>query len=222
VFRRGNAGARGGTAQDDQGAQSPGGPQATKTAETAGSRPAAEAAKGRPTPKRSEAERGRRQGITGTTASRSSGRGGRGGSAGGGAGRPTSKEDRLRRTEAMRRGEEWALSARDRGPVKALVRDYVDSRRRISEYYMYVMLVLVLLLFIRVPAVQHAAEPIVLVLIVFVIVDALLLRMSLKRLIAQRLPGESTRGMTIYAVFRALQIRRFRMPPPRVTPGTKV
>ncbi len=220
MFRRGNAGARGGTAQDDQGAQSPGGPQATQTAEeTARTRPAAEAAKGRPTPKRSEAERGRRQGITGTTTGRSSGRGA---SAGGGSGRPTSKEDRLRRNEAMRRGEEWALPARDRGPVKALVRDYVDSRRRISEYYMYVMLILVLLLFIRVPAIQHAAEPIVLVLIVFVIVDALLLRMSLKRLIAQRLPGQSIRGVTIYAVFRALQIRRFRMPPPRVTPGTKV
>ena len=220
MFRRGNAGARGGTAQDDQGAQSPGGPQATQTSEeTARTRPAAEAAKGRPTPKRSEAERGRRQGITGTTTGRSSGRGA---SAGGGSGRPTSKEDRLRRNEAMRRGEEWALPARDRGPVKALVRDYVDSRRRISEYYMYVMLVLVVLLFIRTPVIQHAAEPIVLVLIVFVIVDALLLRMSLKRLIAQRLPGQSIRGVTIYAVFRALQIRRFRMPPPRVTPGTKV
>jgi len=219
VFRRGNAGARGSTAQDDQGAQSPGGPQATKTTETARTRPTAEAAKGRPTPKRSEAERGRRQGITGTPAGRSSGRAS---SAGGGAGRATSKEDRLRRNEAMRRGEEWALPARDRGPVKALVRDYVDSRRRISEYYMYVMLILVLLLFIRVPAVQHAAEPIVLVLIVFVIVDALLLRMNLKRLIPQRLPGQSARGVTIYAVFRALQIRRFRMPPPRVTPGTKV
>lgn len=219
MFRRGNAGARGGTAQDDQGAQSPGGPQATKTAETARRRPAAEAAKGRPTPKRSEAERGRRQGITGTPAGRSSGRGG---SASGGAGRATSKEDRLRRNEAMRRGEEWALPARDRGPVKALVRDYVDSRRRISEYYMYVMLILVLLLFIRVPSVQHLAEPIVLLLIVFVIVDAWLLRMNLKRLIPQRLPGQSARGVTIYAIFRALQIRRFRMPPPRVTPGTKV
>ncbi len=221
MFRRGNAGAHGSTAQDDQGAQSPGGPQATETAEAARTRPAAEAAKGRPTPKRSEAERGRRQGITGTPAGRSSGRAS---SASRGAGRATSKskEDRLQRNEAMRRGEEWALPARDRGPVKALVRDYVDSRRRISEYYMYVMLILVLLLFIRVPAVQHAAEPIVLVLIVFVIVDALLLRMNLKRLIPQRLPGQSARGVTIYAVFRALQIRRFRMPPPRVTPGTKV
>ena len=74
MFRRGNAGAHGSTAQDDQGAQSPGGPQATETAEAARTRPAAEAAKGRPTPKRSEAERGRRQGITGTPAGRELGR----------------------------------------------------------------------------------------------------------------------------------------------------
>jgi len=85
-----------------------------------------------------------------------------------------------------------------------------------------VMLILVILLFIRVPSIQRLAEPVVLLLIVFVIVDAWLLRMNLKRLIPQRLPGQSARGVTIYAVFRALQIRRFRMPPPRVTPGTKV
>jgi len=55
-----------------------------------------------------------------------------------------------------------------------------------------------------------------------VIVDAFFLRNSLRKLIAQRLPGESTRGVTIYAVFRALQIRRFRVPPPRVGPSSKV
>ena len=42
----------------------------------------------------------------------------------------------------MQRGEQWAIPARDRGAVKALARDYVDSRRRISEYYMYGLLVL--------------------------------------------------------------------------------
>ena len=46
-------------------------------------------------------------------------------------------------------------------------------------------------------------------------------RRSLVKLVAQRLPGESTRGLTMYAVMRALQIRRFRMPAPRVQPGDK-
>ncbi len=222
MFRRGNDGARGGTAQDSRGAQSPGDPQTTDTGESGRARPAAEAAKGRPTPKRSEAERGRRQGITGTPARP----GARGGSARGGSGRSSggkeSREDRLRRTEAMRRGEEWALPTRDRGPVKALARDYVDSKRRISEYYMYVMIAVIIVLFVRAASVQLYAEPVALVLIVFVLVDAFFLRLGLKRLIEQRLPGKSVRGVALYAVFRALQIRRFRVPPPRVSPGAKV
>ena len=220
MFRRGNDGARGGTAQDSRGAQSPGDPQTTDTAESGRARPAAEAAKGRPTPKRSEAERGRRQGITGTPARP----GAKGGSArgSGGKGGKESREDRLRRNEAMRRGEDWALPARDRGPVKALARDYVDSKRRISEYYMYVMIAVIVVLFVRTASVQLYAEPVALVLIVFVLVDAFFLRLGLKRLIEQRLPGKSVRGVALYAVFRALQIRRFRVPPPRVSPGAKV
>jgi hypothetical protein len=212
VFRRGNAGARGDSAQDDQGEQSLGAPQTTKV------RPAAETAKGHATPKRSEAERGRRQGITGTPS--------RSGSASrSGSGTKTSsadaRADRLARNEAMRRGEEWALPARDRGPVKALARDYIDSRRRLSEYYMYLMIVLVVVLFIKKSSVQLYAEPIALVLILLVVVDAAWLRFKLTKLVRERLPGKNTRGLTMYAVFRALQIRRFRVPPPRIRPGDK-
>jgi Protein of unknown function (DUF3043) len=215
VFRRNSAGAQDSTAQDRKGAQSLGAPETTKTAERDAARRAAEAGKGRPTPKRSEAERGRRQGITGSPARPRSG-GGRGGS-----GRNETKADRSVRYEAMKRGEDWALQPRDRGPAKALARDYVDSRRRLSEYYMYVMVVLIVVLFIRTGPIQQFAQPIALVLIVFVIVDAWFLGRSLRKLVAQRLPGESTRGLTMYAVFRALQIRRMRMPAPRVKPGEK-
>ena len=208
MFRRGNAGARGDTAQDDQGEQSLGAPQTTKV------RPAAETAKGHATPKRSEAERGRRQGITGTPSrSSSSARSGTKTTS------ADSRADRVRRNEAMRRGEEWALPARDRGPVKALARDYIDSRRRLSEYYMYLMIVLVVVLFIKQSGVQLYAAPIALVLILLVVVDAAWLRFKLTKLVRERLPGQSTRGLTIYAVFRALQIRRFRVPPPRIRPG---
>jgi hypothetical protein len=215
VFRRNSAGARGGTAQDPKGAQSLGAPETTKTAtrEVAStSRPAAEAGKGRPTPKRSEAERGRRQGITGSP--------GRPGSSGGG--RTDSKADRSRRYEAMKRGEEWALQPRDRGPVKALARDYVDSKRRLSEYYMYVMVVMIILLFIKLPSIQTIAEPVALLLIVFVVIDSFFIRRSLQKLIGERLPGESMQGVTWYAVMRGLQIRKMRTPAPRVRPGDKI
>jgi hypothetical protein len=122
----------------------------------------------------------------------------------------------------MRRGETWALNPRDRGPARALARDYVDSKRRISEYYMYVLVVLVVVVFLRAKAVQAIATPFILVLVAVVILDAQVIRRGLRRLMAERLPGESTRGLTWYAVFRALQIRRFRLPAPRVQPGAKI
>jgi hypothetical protein len=215
VFRRSSAGATEGKAADSEAEQSQGAPAKDK--------PAAEAAKGRPTPKRSEAERNRYQSITGSTTS------GRGASSGGTSGRKLTPEDkakarsdRARRTDAMRRGEEWALGPRDRGPIRKLARDYVDAHRRPSEYYMYVLLLLLVALLSRNAALNTYVSPLVLVLIVVVVVDGYLIRRALHKLAAERYPGESTRGMTTYAVMRALQIRRFRMPAPRLKPGDKV
>ncbi len=205
MFRRRSAGATDGTAQDSPGAQSPDGPADSKP------RSPAEAAKGRPTPKRSEAEAKRRQPITGSRAP---------------AG-PRTKEDkasarttRATKYDAMKRGEAWALNPRDRGPGRALARDFVDSKRRASEYYMYILIVLLASVFLK--KLSAIISPLVLVLIVVIAFDALMIRRSLHKLVAERLPGESTRGLTTYAVMRALQIRRFRVPAPRVGPGAKI
>ena len=211
MFRRRSAGAPDGTAQDSPGAQSPDSPAADKSA-----RPAAEAAKGRPTPKRSEAERNRRQPITGS------------GSRSRAPAAPRTPEEktrargeRARKYEAMKQGESWALNPRDRGPARALARDYIDSKRRISEYYMYILVLLLAAVFLRNKTEQQYISPLILVLVVIILVDAQVIRRSLRKLIAERLPGESTRGLTMYAVMRALQIRRFRIPAPRVRPGDK-
>ena len=207
VFRRRSAGATDGTAQDSPGAQSPDDPADSKP------RSPAEAAKGRPTPKRSEAEARRRQPVTGSRA----------------AAAPRTKEEKAKarsgratKYEAMKRGEAWALNPRDRGPARALARDFVDSKRRASEYYMYVLVVLLAAVFLKTKGLQEIISPLVLVLIVVIVLDALLIRRSLGKLVAERLPGESTRGLTVYAVMRALQIRRFRVPAPRVGPGAKI
>jgi len=204
VFRRSSAGATEGQAQGSEPAQAPEAP--------AKSKPPAQTGKGRPTPKRSEAEAKRRQPITGSRAP---------------AG-PRTKEDKAKarttrstKYEAMKRGEAWALNPRDRGPTRALARDFVDSKRRISEYYMYVLVILLAAVFLRNSKAQEFISPLVLVLVVVILLDAFMIRRSLTRLIAERLPGESARGLTMYATMRALQIRRFRVPAPRVQPGQK-
>ena len=212
MFRRSSAGAAEGNAQGSQGTRSPEAPAKDKSP--------AQAGKGRPTPKRSEAEANRYRSITGSTTS------GRGPAATRGRKltpeeKAKAKGDRNRQLQAMRRGEDWALGPRDRGPVKKLARDFVDAHRRPSEFYMYALIVLVLALVLgRSSSVISSYMQVVLVAIVAVIaVDAFFLRRSVLRLAAERLPGESTRGLAFYAIMRALQIRRFRTPAPRLKPG---
>jgi hypothetical protein len=166
------------------------------------------------------AERNRRQPITGT---RSGSRPGTRSAAG-----PRTPEDkardrteRARKYEAMKQGEAWALNPRDRGPARALARDYIDSKRRISEYYMYILILLLAAIFVRNKTEQTYVSPLVLVLVLVIVIDAQFIRRRLRQLVSERLPGESTRGLTMYAVMRALQIRRFRVPAPRIRPGDK-
>jgi hypothetical protein len=214
VFRRSSAGATEGQAEGSQPAQAPEAP--------AKSKPPAQTGKGRPTPKRSAAEANRYRSITGST---TSGRGPKTAPAPGRKLTPEEKAkvraDRNKQMQAMRKGEEWALQPRDRGPMKKLARDYVDAHRRPSEFYMYALIVLVVAL---VAGKSHKAlnsdlQYLLLAIIVVIIVDALLLRRSIARLAKDRLPGESTRGITFYAIMRALQLRRFRNPAPGVKPG---
>jgi hypothetical protein len=122
----------------------------------------------------------------------------------------------------MKRGEDWALPAKDKGPVRALARDYVDSRRGIGEYFMYIVFAMLILLFIRSKSTANLLTPILFTVLLVLAADGYLVRRRLSRLVAERLPGESTRGLTAYAVMRSMQIRRLRMPQPRVKPGDKI
>lgn len=207
MFRRRSAGA-------DSTAEADGADSGTLAGEAGpnGSGRATTPAKGRPTPKRSESER-RRRNPTAAPADRKA------------ATRQTRTRDRTERSrkyDAMKRGEEWALSPRDKGPIRGLTRDYVDSKRRFSEFYMYILLVLFVLLFASKTAVGALLYPLVLVLVLVIIIEGTLTSRGLRKLAAQRYPGQSTRGVTMYAIMRSLQIRRLRMPTPRVKPGDKV
>ena len=217
MFRRSSAGATEGKAQGSQGAQTPEAPAKNK--------PVTQAGKGRPTPRRSEAEAKRYRTVTGSTTS------GRGRPTAAGTARKLTPEekakarvDRNKQLQAMRRGEDWALGVRDRGPAKRLTRDYVDAHRRPMEFYMYALIVLIIALF---AGKSHAAlasymQLFLIVIIVIIAVDGYFLRRSVLKVVHERLPNESTRGLAIYAIMRGLQLRRFRTPAPRLKPGDEL
>ncbi|HLK02736.1 MAG TPA: DUF3043 domain-containing protein [Streptosporangiaceae bacterium] len=208
MFRRRSAGAPEAIAQDTPGTQSPDDPDQTTT-------PAAEARKGRPTPKRREAEAGRYQPI--------------GGSSRRPAGPRTpqdkakDKTERTRKLDAMKKGEDWALNPKDKGPVRAFVRDYIDSRRYLSEYIMVFLAVLLVGIFFgRNKAVTYYVDIVMLVLVVYLVSQGFWLGRTIRRQVAQRFPGSPATGLTWYAMSRSMQMRRMRMPQPRVRPGAKI
>jgi hypothetical protein len=202
VFRRRSTATQDAPAEGTPGASAADQADRARASQTAG--------KGRPTPKRSEAERRRRYNAPSDRkeALRQS--------------KTRDRSTRARKSEAMRRGEEWALPAKDKGPVRALARDYVDSRRRVSEFYMYGLVVLLFLLFLHNPVVQTVLPALLIVMVVVMIVEGYFVGRKVTAMAGERFPGESTRGIKIYSAMRALQIRQLRFPKPRVKPGATV
>lgn len=202
-----------GVSADANGGEASG--QASHGASGQAARPGYTPKKGAPTPKRSEAEASRRHQPYRPPADRK---------AAAQASRERNRADRIRKAEALQRGEDWALPAKDKGEVRALARDVVDARRGVSEYYLVIFIVLVVILFAgRSSAlVTDAVDALVIVLAAIIVVEGMLVTAKVKRLVQQRLPGQSTKGLGVYVTMRAISMRRMRMPKPRVNPGDSI
>lgn len=181
--------------------------------------------KGRPTPKRREAE-GRRRGpvappprTTREAIRRNRELRKR---------NPASKEERRaaakERRERMMAGDERYLLPRDRGPVKAYVRDLVDSRRNVLGLFMPLAILVFITLLIPLPAVQQYATLLTTVMLLGMVVEGFLNGRRISRQVRAKFPKENVKGASIgwYAFVRASQIRKLRMPKPRVSPGQPV
>lgn len=177
--------------------------------------PARQAGKGRPTPKRSEAERRRRQPYTAPPADKK---------AAAAQQRERRRAEQKRKMDAMRRGEEWALPPKDRGPVRALARDYIDSRRLVvSEYILFAVFALILLVFLLGAAKNSSAILYIEIGIVGLIaLEAMYHATRVTRLARRRFPGESTRGIAWYIAKRSIRLRGSRIPPARVSRGEAI
>jgi Protein of unknown function (DUF3043) len=172
-------------------------------------------AKGRPTPKRSEAERRRRQPFAAPADRKEASR----------QSRDRDRGDRSRRAEALKRGEEWALPPKDKGPVRKFARDYVDSRHGITQYYLFAVIVFFILNYIpslRSSAVIGVVDYALVALLLVCVAEVMYVGNRVVRLVRDRFPGESTRGLKWYVALRSAQLPRLRMPAPKVKPGDKI
>lgn len=136
--------------------------------------------------------------------------------------REQAREDRARVRQGMRVGDEANLLPRDQGPARALVRDLVDSRRNFGLLLLPAALLQLVVEFSGVgePVVGYT-RTIYFVLILMGISDLILVGFLTRRTLREQMPEEKGRGHVLYGVMRSFQFRRFRLPPPRVSPGRR-
>lgn len=181
--------------------------------------------KGRPTPKRREAEARRRGPVPPPPrTTREAMRRSRGNKEERKALAAKRREIRIKNRERMAAGDEKYLLPRDRGPVKAFVRDAVDSRRNLTGLFMPLAMVVFLALLAPSPMLQYYTTLLTLVVLVAMIMEGVLNGLRITRLARAKFPKENIRGLSIgwYAFVRASQLRKFRLPKPKVRPGDKL
>jgi NADH:ubiquinone oxidoreductase subunit 3 (subunit A) len=165
--------------------------------------------KGRPTPSRREAEAAARARARTPRTRKELAR----------QQRETRTESSRKVREAMKTGDERYFLPRDKGPVRRFVRDFVDVRFSVVELMLPVLVVSMVLTYSGSASLRSTGSTIMMGMLLLVVIDLVILRFRLRRELASRFPDESTKGATLYAVTRAMQMKFMRLPKPQVRIG---
>jgi len=165
--------------------------------------------KGRPTPTRKQAQSKRKVSSLAPIVTKDQKR----------ASKAQSKQSRVAQRAAYLRGDESSLPARDRGPARRFVRNYVDSRRSVGEYFLPIIFVVLVLTLLPFAAVQIGAIALMYSVLLIAVVDGIFLSRKIRKVVSEKFPDASTKGLGMYAWLRSTQMRRLRAPHPQVKVG---
>ena len=169
------------------------------------------AGKGRPTPKRKTAEAANKRPLVPDDRRQ--------------AAKDARTKDRTKRDveyKAMLTGDEQHMPARDAGPVKRFVRDYVDARLNLGSFFLPLAVVFLLFAFVA----QYLGEAGFLVVtgvlylyVIAVVIDSVVMWFGLRKALTAKFGPAASRGNLMYGVLRATQLPRTRLPRPQVKRG---
>jgi Protein of unknown function (DUF3043) len=173
---------------------------------------AAQAGKGRPTPKRAESRKARRNALPKDRKEAAAVK------------RERARADRRLARTALMTGDEANLPPRDAGPERKLARDVVDTRFAAGGVLFAVIFLGFVLTVVQSRAVKLGSD--FGGLIALAILAGYAMRCGRKAKVAVRerfnADAKDLRGISSYAFMRALLPRRFRRPPPKISRGEPV
>jgi hypothetical protein len=160
--------------------------------------------KGRPTPKRKDAQAQRKANVTAPRDKKEA--------------RARDREDRAQAYERMKAGDERYFPARDRGAARAFARNWIDGRRNVAQFFWPAIITGLVLLFL--PGTRSIATLVLLVFYVVVAADSAVSLLGLRRQLAKRFSDDpGRRGALSYAFGRSMQSNKRKVPPPTVSTG---
>ncbi len=166
--------------------------------------------KGRATPKRSQAQAARRQPLVPDDRKAAAKKA-----------RDERRVGQARTMAAYASEDQRYLPLRDRGPVKRYVRDLVDRRRNVGQYFLPVAFAVLFLTVVPDQTARLASAVAMYTMLGVLVLDCFLLSRTVKKAVAERFGDAAAqeRGLGWYAVMRATQMRRMRRPVAKVRHG---
>ncbi|GAB3045997.1 DUF3043 domain-containing protein [Parafrigoribacterium mesophilum] len=136
------------------------------------------------------------------------------------ASRAKMAEARDRARIGMANGEEKYLVARDRGPQRKYIRDFIDARFSVGEIMIPIMFVVIILTFVQDDVFQVLAILGLWLFFILAVIDCLIVGFRINRKLSAKFGADQLqRGNRWYAAMRALQLRMMRLPKPQVKRG---
>lgn len=122
----------------------------------------------------------------------------------------------------MASGDPRYLPARDQGPQRKFVRDWVDAGWHLAEAVMPAMVLVILTTFLPIRELQFYSFVGLWIFILFVIGDMVRTAITAKRAVRRKFGADRTeKGLGWYAAMRTVQMRFLRLPKPQVKRGQK-
>lgn len=169
--------------------------------------PVTAAGKGRATPTRAQQEAARKRPLVADTKEAKA------------RARAQAAAQREKTRVGMAAGDERYLPGRDRGPQRKFARDFADAGWHLGEAVMPAMVLVIVLTFLPVAAVQFWAFIVLWFFILLVIGDMIVTAIRVKRAAAAKWGDRREKGLGWYTAMRTIQMRWMRLPKPQVKRG---